>query len=259
MKTRNKALLLVLCAATLVVGSVFGTMAYLTSTDKVENTFTVGSVKLELDETDVNVDGTANLPNIRDTENKYHLVPGHTYIKDPTVTVVQNSEDAYVRMVVTVENFEQLKKALPQKDAQGNVIETNSKYYGEDGTFLLQMLCLDKDGNCTWDSENWTYVQSKENAAKGIYEFRYNGNSENKNGIVTKNTKGNTTLEALFKSITVPGELDNDGLAYWGGSNGEGVMLANKAVKITVVANAIQADGFETADKAWNAFDAQNN
>ena len=50
MKTKSKALLLTLCAVLLVAASVMGTMAYLTSTDKVENTFTVGNVKITLDE-----------------------------------------------------------------------------------------------------------------------------------------------------------------------------------------------------------------
>lgn len=58
MKTKSKALLLTLCAVLLVAASVMGTMAYLTSTDKVENTFTVGNVKITLDEAKVNTDGT---------------------------------------------------------------------------------------------------------------------------------------------------------------------------------------------------------
>lgn len=45
MKTRSKALLLTLCAVLLVAASVLGTMAYLTSTDEVTNTFTVGQVR----------------------------------------------------------------------------------------------------------------------------------------------------------------------------------------------------------------------
>ena len=40
MKKTKKALLLSLCAVMLVTASVLGTMAYLTSTDEVVNTFT---------------------------------------------------------------------------------------------------------------------------------------------------------------------------------------------------------------------------
>ena len=53
MKTAKKAMLMTLCAIILVVATVFGTMAYLTSTDEVNNTFTVGNVKITLDEAKV--------------------------------------------------------------------------------------------------------------------------------------------------------------------------------------------------------------
>ncbi len=58
MKKKTKALMLVLCAVLLVTASVLGTMAYLTSTDQVVNTFTVGKVAITLDEAKVNADGT---------------------------------------------------------------------------------------------------------------------------------------------------------------------------------------------------------
>lgn len=102
MKTRNKALVLTLCAVLLVVATVMGTMAYLTSTDSVTNTFTVGKVALTLDEAKVNPDGTkvANADRVR--ANEYKLIPGHSYTKDPTVHVTAGSENSYI--FVKVEN-----------------------------------------------------------------------------------------------------------------------------------------------------------
>lgn len=100
MKTKSKALLLSLCAALLVAASVLGTMAYLTSTDSVENTFTVGSVTITLDELDV--DNSTEGENDRDKANQYHLLPGHEYVKDPTVHIVADSEDCWI--FVKVEN-----------------------------------------------------------------------------------------------------------------------------------------------------------
>ena len=84
--------------------SVAGTLAFLTSTtDEVKNTFTVGSVAITLDEADVNTDGTyVTDVNNRVYENEYKLMPGHEYIKDPTVHVDTNSENAY--LFVKVEN-----------------------------------------------------------------------------------------------------------------------------------------------------------
>ena len=96
MKTKRKALLLSLCAVLLVVASVMGTMAYLTSTDTVTNTFSVGKVEIELDEAKVDKYGT-EVPNAdRVKTNEYLLVPGKEYTKDPTVHVKPVSEDSYI-------------------------------------------------------------------------------------------------------------------------------------------------------------------
>lgn len=102
MKKKTKALMLVLCAVLLVTASVLGTMAYLTSTDEVVNTFTVGKVAITLDEAKVKEDGTPVAGAARVKENAYHLLPGHAYTKDPTVHVQANSEDSFI--FVKVEN-----------------------------------------------------------------------------------------------------------------------------------------------------------
>lgn len=96
MGKKSKALLLALCAVALVIVSVFSTVAYLTSQDSVTNTFTVGKVAITLDEQDVN--GASS----RVESNAYHLIPGTTYTKDPTVHVDAISESCYV--FVKVEN-----------------------------------------------------------------------------------------------------------------------------------------------------------
>lgn len=93
MKTKRKALFLSLCAVLLVAVSVMGTIAYLTSTDNVANTFTVGSVAITLDETDVD---NSTVGAERDKANSYKLIPGHTYTKDPIIHVGANSEDCYL-------------------------------------------------------------------------------------------------------------------------------------------------------------------
>ena len=116
MKTKRKALLLSLCAVLLVVASVMGTMAYLTSTpDAVVNTFTVGKVEISLDEAKVTEygelvytdEGKTTLAD-RVKENKYLLVPGEEYVKDPIVYVEANSEDSWVFVKVEngIANFE---------------------------------------------------------------------------------------------------------------------------------------------------------
>lgn len=131
MKIKSKALLLTLCAALLVVASVLTTLSYLTDTKKVENVFTVGNVKITLDELKVDEYGkemvkvTCNGEEVfikredidayekehvgceieqpcRVIANEYKLIPGHTYIKDPTIHILADSIDCY--LFVTVDN-----------------------------------------------------------------------------------------------------------------------------------------------------------
>lgn len=225
MKKIKKTLLTLACAGALVVGTASATLAYLTSEDAAVNTFTVGNVEIILDEADVNADGTVVEGADRVKANAYHLLPGHTYVKDPTVTVLANSEDSFVRMLVKAEDIAQLENAFP-------VAEYPDFYVGD--IFLLQMLCVDENGGSTWNNDSWHFVGVNED---GSYEFRYYENG--KLGIVEKNSTDNK-LPALFEAITVPGSIDNDNLACL------------DSIKIKVVAQAIQADGFD-ADSG-NAF-----
>ena len=105
---KSKAILMALCAVLLVAASVMGTLAYLTSTDTVTNTFTVGNVKITLDELDVdrdtNTDDNVTVGDVtRDKANEYKLLPGHTYTKDPTIHVTAGSEDCYLFVKVVNE------------------------------------------------------------------------------------------------------------------------------------------------------------
>ncbi len=103
MRTKTKAFVLAFCAVLLVVATAFVTMAFLTSQASVKNTFTYGEVKITLDEADVKTDGTYETDEtVRVTENKYKLIPGHTYIKDPTIHVAADSEDCW--LFVKLEN-----------------------------------------------------------------------------------------------------------------------------------------------------------
>ena len=111
MRTKTKALVLALCAVLLVVTTVFVTMAFLTSHDSVQNTFTVGEVAISLDELDVDNDDLLadnkeytkdGNTTIRDKANEYKLIPGKNYTKDPTIHVGAKSEPCY--LFVKVEN-----------------------------------------------------------------------------------------------------------------------------------------------------------
>lgn len=226
---KTKAILMALCAVLLVAASVMGTLAYLTSTDTVTNTFTVGKVAIKLDEAKVDVNGTPVAGAARVQSNDYKLMPGHEYVKDPTVHVKADSEPSYIRMLVTVSDITKLAAAFP-------AAKYPDFYSGNDSgnVFLLEKLV----GN--WDSSIWTC-----NSVSGnVYEFRYAVG----NGIYTVPADAETeyvALPALFKTITIPGTVDATALANL------------DQVQITVVAQAIQADGFNgDVDAAWRAFSA---
>ena len=112
MKTKKKilvALALVGCAILLVAGSIAGTMAYLTSTtETVENTFTVGNVSITLDETKVDAYGVVIENEDPVVKNEYKLIPGHTYTKDPTIHVDADSEECwlFVKVVNGISDIE---------------------------------------------------------------------------------------------------------------------------------------------------------
>lgn len=97
----KKTLTVVIALVLVVVMSVAGTVAYLTSTKTVTNTFTVGKVEITLDETDVDVYGSKD-GETRVAANSYKLIPGHTYTKDPIVHVGADSENCW--LFVKVEN-----------------------------------------------------------------------------------------------------------------------------------------------------------
>lgn len=183
MKTKSKALLLTLCAVLLVTASVLGTMAFLTSTASVENTFTVGSVKITLDEAKVTPDGKPVEGAARVKANSYKLLPGHTYNKDPMVTVLKGSEDSYIKMTVTF--------------SKANALDTIFAPTGADLTKIFN----------GYDSTTWIYKNNTKDATKNTrtYEFWYKGTVDAPTADVA--------LDALFDSITVPGTITNEQLA----------------------------------------------
>lgn len=233
MKMKTKAALLVASAGLLVTASVMGTLAYLTANDTVTNTFTVGDVQIYLDEALVNEygepTGTAGVvkDNVSEaarvyTGNTYKLIPGHEYVKDPTVTVEKGSEPSYVRMLVTVENTAEMIAVFGAGTA-GNTA------FGDDMDL---------------NSDAWTYQATTTDATAGTVtlEYRYVGTEGDTDYIVDART-ADVVLEPLFNTFTVPGAATNEQIAKL------------DTLEIIVEAQAIQADGFDTADLAWAAFE----
>lgn len=236
MKTKSKALLLTLCAVLLIAASVLGTMAYLTSSAEVKNTFTIGKVEIKLDETDV-----TNPTGPRVTANSYKLMPGTTYTKDPTVTVKAGSEESYVRMKVTFNNATEIIALCTDPEFADEVT-------GAENAFpLIRMVNFVEANAAKWDGiipDNM--VETGEMLADAKY-FAYDKTADTLTYIfyyretVTAPT-ADVVLPVLFDSIKVPEWVTGAQLAK----------LNN--FQITVIAEAIQAGSFANAADAWSHF-----
>jgi predicted ribosomally synthesized peptide with SipW-like signal peptide len=181
MKTKAKLLALVLCMTLLTTAAILGTVAYLTAEDEVVNTFTVGAVKIALDEAKVELDGTPVPDAARVKSNTYKLLPGHAYTKDPTVTVLAGSEQSYVRMTVAF-----------TKSAALDAI------FAPGGADLLTIFK-------GYDENTWLYKGNRVEDDTRTYEFWY------KEPVSASDAP--TPLDALFDGFTVPGALTNEQLA----------------------------------------------
>ena len=230
---KTKIFTLMLCTVLLSVGTVLGTLAYLTSRDSVTNTFTVGKVKIELHETKTDENGNPVYDEsacpaegctedqvLHTTEgNNYHVVPGETYLKDPTVTVKADSEASYVRMVMTVHNASAVQAII---DADNNLTDYADLFAG-------------------WDTEAWVYTGFVTDAEANTISFEFRYKEE------VAGAAQDTELPALFTELVVPGSVTNEQLEA----------LYNGQFKVVVEAHAIQSATFADADAAWEAFDAQ--
>ena len=237
MKTKSKALLLTLCAVLLVAASVLGTMAYLTSTDTVTNTFTVGKVEIKLDETDV-----TNPTGPRVTANSYKLMPGTTYTKDPTVTVLNGSEASYVRMKVTFNNAKEIVALCTDPEFAGDGPT------GVENAFpLIRMVKFVETNAAKWDGIIPDNMVDTEDMLADAKYFAYDKTADTLTYIfyyreTVGAPDGDVKLPVLFDSITVP---------EW--VTGEQLKALND-FRITVVAEAIQAGSFDNAADAWSHF-----
>lgn len=227
MKRTKKIMTLAIAAVLLVSTTVAVTVAYLQdATEVVKNTFQVGDVQITLDETDVDLYGAKDGDN-RVTANTYKLIPGHTYVKDPTVHVDPASEDCYL-FVEVINNL----GAAEAETVEGGY----------------------QDIEAQMEENGWVKVGD---TASNIWYLA-------KGGAIRKiDVDGGDKTNLNFK---VFGEFKVLETAIGGASTDEGavagaVYLEDYATTddntnyITIKAYAIQADGFESSSAAdiWNA------
>lgn len=219
--TKKRFVAILLCVTLVALAAIGATFAYLTDSKTVKNTFTVGDVKIKLDETNVNApEGD------RVTSNTYNVYPGAVVTKDP---IVHNTgkNGAYVRAVVTIEDgmnwlglYNENVWTAPQ-EAAFNAMINNTLGEG-------------------WELVDISYDMSGPNhpTSDFVATLKY-----------TKvlNAKEDTT--AMFSQIAFPTKLTGNDVTSRIDQNGE--------FGINVVAQAIQADGFDTWEAAFAAYDAK--
>ena len=229
MKKKLTAVALVVCMlAIMLVGA---SLAYFTDKDTETNTFTMGKVDIELSEpnwdtADGNKDGSMK------------VFPGVTYAKDPTITVVEGSEDCYLIATVTIEKRAAL-YALYANDESGIKqdwglsLAGNGKLVsgGVAGFRATPATEGDKQGTMlSVDDTDVAFVTYEEDIPgdKIIYTYFF------------KHIHTAGSSEILFTEVNVPSIIKDQSLS---------------GLKVTVNAYAIQAAGMTDVYDAWTKYD----
>ena len=213
---KKKILALSMCIALAAIAIVGASLAYFTDTKTATNTFTMGNVQIKLDETNVN-----DPEGDRVTSNVYNVYPGAVVTKDPIVHNI-GKNGAYIRATVNVSNWMNL---------VGAYYPDFKETFPNDGYKAALNLLVGELG------EGWSVVGVEAGDVFTIGQFdakfilKYDG---------VLASGADTT--AMFQTVTIPAGIDNAN--------------ADSFDEVKVVAQAIQADGFNTWEEAFTAFDA---
>ena len=223
--TKKRFVAILLCVTLVALAAIGATFAYLTDSKTVNTTFTMGNVAIKLDESKVDQNGNA-VEGDRVTSNTYNVYPGAVVTKDP---IVHNTgkNGAYVRAVVTIEDgmnwlglYNENVWTAPQEAAFNAMINNTLG-----------------DG---WELVDIAYDMSGPNhpTSDFVATLKY-----------TNVLEAGKDTTAMFSQIAFPTKLTGNDVTSRIDQNGE--------FGINVVAQAIQADGFETWEDAFAAYDAQ--
>ena len=213
----TKVLLLAVTAVALVVVSIMGTMAYLTSSAAVANSFSIGNVGIQMFESQVNADGTkkdanegANGTRKTSSGNVYNLVPAKTYVKDPTIYVNPSSEQSFL--------FVKIRNDI-------RAIEDQSK------TMRSQL-----------EANGWVEHHTNQNVIVYVY-----GTKNTETGVITPTLIGGVEQEQqikLFETFTIASNADT---SKYGGAR---VSLVAYAIQQS---GFVDDSNGKAVDKAWAA------
>lgn len=212
------AAVLTVAAITLVVATVFTTLAFLADSAAVSNVFTVGNIAITMFETKVDNNGVPTTPREEVDTNSYHLVPSNTYTKDPTIRITSSTQDT---MFLFVKSSNQIRG-----------IEAGNNG-GAQLTMRKQM-----------EANGWVeYVMSKD----GIDVVWVYGTRDDA-GVITPTPVSKNSTQVGTTGTGVPGEFRL--CQEFTIASGADVSLYS-AAKVSFTAFAIQKDGVNDTHKAW--------
>ena len=229
--TKRKLMLVALSLCMVAILAIGGTLAYFTDTDAATNVFTVGDVDITLDEAPViKEDGTDKWIPDPDKTKEEDRVTQNTYTDVYPGAVLP--KDPIVHNVGTNDAYVRVQVAV-----NANVL----KYYGDTYVDAFKAFV-----NGTFDAVNWTIVSTIPEDDTVTFVINYN-----------HRLAAGADTTAVFEEIKIFAGWDNDDITTLGIGKG------TKGAQITILAEAIQAEGFVDADgnpdmdAAWKAYAEQ--
>ncbi|MGN1399075.1 MAG: SipW-dependent-type signal peptide-containing protein [Erysipelotrichaceae bacterium] len=260
---KKKIVALALVVVMLAVAITSATLAYLTDNDSAVNTFTVGNVKILLNEEQRNEDGTdlttfkndqKLLPIVGSAQgekDKWGLPVASNYV-DKIVTVTNTgSEDAWVRIYFAVPSA--LDDGYETFNASLNVVHWNFGNKLVDGAWTT-----------TYQTDwNWSHETSAGKTAWNYYETEIDGVMYNVyfadyNYVLTANETTSRCIQGVYLDATANFTKDSDGKLVCTVVHGGQTVTVDgydweSGVKFPVYAVACQAEGFADAASAITA------
>lgn len=262
---KKKLTAIFLCVALVAIAVVGASLAYFTDkTENVQNTFTMGGVKIDLTEPKWDADET------------HKLMPGVTFEKDPTITVKEDSEDSYVFLEMSLNKYSSLlwvmaADASADPDINFTIFNKDGslkeEYKNDSGVFSTTKFLKDVNASTNkevfqqivnkWfggiNHQDWEVLSLKfgnENEVdKQMLTIRlaYIGGEDNG---VLKAGDSVAFMQKFGMPASVTQEMIDAGKTV---GNMKNAFNTNDAeLKLNFKAYAVQTEGFSSAADAWN-------
>lgn len=244
---KKKIVALCLCVALAVVAIGGATLAYFTDTDDATNTFTAGSVKIDLIEQQVNDAGT----DLEDFEQEQVLMPIVGSAQGDKDAFGQPVAENYIDKIVTIENTGKSDAYVRAYFAIPSDLDDGYETFNA-GANILHFNFGNKDGVSTdgvqwkWMHGNkWNYFETTiDGVAYNVYYADY-----------YQVLPVGATTEQFVSGVYLDSHVDMDENGNYIDTRfpNANLSILNGTVSCPVMAVAVQADGFDTADEAITA------